>query len=146
MSEFLDVSGKCHFGKISLMGSVEPDMILACHCTDCQTFSGAPFRAFVILKPDNIFIKGDVSQYIKVADSGNERVQVFCDNCGSQLYAVVTDKSVYNVRTEFMDQHSTLVPKKHIFGKSVALWLSSITKTTWFKDGPNSEEVTPFCE
>ena len=144
MPELLDVSGKCHCGRISLNGLVEPDMIIACHCTDCQTFSGAPFRAVVILKPENIVIKGDVSQYTKIADSGTERVQGFCGKCGTQIYAAATDKSVYNVRTGFLDQHNKLIPKKHIFGKSAAPWLSSVSETTWLKEGPNSEEMSPF--
>ena len=144
MPELLDVSGKCHCGRISLNGLAEPDMIIACHCTDCQTFSGAPFRAVVILKPENIAIKGDVSQYTKSADSGTERVQGFCGKCGTQIYAAATDKSVYNVRTGFLDQHNTLIPNKHIFGKSAAPWLSSISETTWMKEGPNSEEMSPF--
>ena len=144
MSELIDVSGKCHCCRISLTGSVELDMIMACHCTDCQTFSGAPFRAVVILKPGNIVIKGDVSQYTKVADSGNERVQGFCGNCGSQIYASAADKSVFSVRTGFLDQHNTLVPKKHIFGKSAAEWLSSVSESTWLREGPNSEEMSPF--
>ena len=59
MPELLDVSGKCHCCRTSLNGLAQPDMIIACHCTDCQTFSGAPFRAVVIMKPENIVIKGD---------------------------------------------------------------------------------------
>ncbi len=120
MPELLDVSGNCHCGRISLNCLAEPDMIIACHCTDCQTFSGAPFRAVVILQPENIVITGDVSQYTKVADSGTERVQAFCGTCGTQICAAATDKSVYNARTGFLDQHNTLIAKKHIFGKSAA--------------------------
>ena len=69
MSNLVKVSGTCHCGKISLKGSVEPHMVVACHCTDCQVFSGGPFRNNVMLKSENISIHGKVSNYNKIGGS-----------------------------------------------------------------------------
>ena len=81
MSDPINVNGNCHCGKIKISGKVEPGMVIACHCTDCQQFSGAPFRPVVIIKKDDIIVEGQVTEYSKIADSGNERIQGFCGTC-----------------------------------------------------------------
>lgn len=146
MVEQIHVNGKCHCGKVSITGRTEPNMIMACHCTDCQTFSGAPFRAVAIMTPENITIEGNVSEYTKVAESGNERVQGFCGVCGTQVYARAPDRSVYNVRTGFLEQHESLVPVKHIFVKSKAPWIDEIGDAVWHEAGPLSNTLAPSKE
>jgi Glutathione-dependent formaldehyde-activating enzyme len=47
MRLFMKVDGRCHCGAIAYSADVEPEMASICHCTDCQCFSGAPFRASV---------------------------------------------------------------------------------------------------
>ena len=87
MTNEIRVDGACYCGKVTIDGSVSADKVMACHCTDCQIFSGAPFRAVAVMSVDNVTIAGPVQEYRKVADSGNERVQGFCGNCGSQIFA-----------------------------------------------------------
>ena len=143
MSDYVNVNGTCHCGRIQISGKVSDDMVIACHCTDCQQFSGAPFRPVAIIKNEDIKIDGEVTEYTKIADSGNERVQGFCGNCGCQIYARATDKSVFNVRTGFLDQHHTLTPKKHIFGQSKVAWIETISEAKWHVAGPESNEMKP---
>ena len=50
MNNQIEVNGNCHCGKIKISGKCEQGMVVACHCTDCQQFSGAPFRPVVIIK------------------------------------------------------------------------------------------------
>ena len=89
MSDPINVNGNCHCGKIKISAKVEPGMVIACHCTDCQQFSGAPFRPVVIIKKDDIIVEGQVTEYSKIADSGNERIQGFCGTCGCQLLSLI---------------------------------------------------------
>jgi len=37
--------GHCHCGRISFEAEVDPHAVTICHCTDCQTLTGAAFRA-----------------------------------------------------------------------------------------------------
>ena len=92
---------------------------------------------------EDINIDGEVTEYTKIADSGNERVQGFCGNCGWQIYARATDKSVFNLRTGFLDQHHLLTPKKHIFGQSKVAWIETISEAKWHVAGPESNEMKP---
>jgi hypothetical protein len=50
--------------------------VAICHCTDCQTLSGAPFRASVIVAADKLrLLSGEPSTYVKTAESGNKRAK-----------------------------------------------------------------------
>tara|TARA_E500000178_G_scaffold100960_1_gene100330 strand:+ start:282 stop:722 length:441 start_codon:yes stop_codon:yes gene_type:complete len=141
MTELFRVNGSCHCGKIKLKGALEPEMIVACHCTDCQVFGGGPFRNNVMLKSENIFITGEVSNYDKIGSSGAVRTQGFCGNCGTNIYAVDAERSLYSVRAGFLEQHKSLVPAKHIFGNSAVAWLSCISEAAWFEEGPTSKKM-----
>lgn len=143
MSDMIKVTGSCFCGDVKIEGSLAPTKVMACHCTDCQTFSGAPFRAVAIMGADDVSISGEPSEYLKVADSGNERIQGFCGHCGSQLYATDKDRTAYMVRTGCLEQVSELVPVKHIFGKSAASWVTDIDNHAWAVEGPASEAMNP---
>ena len=82
--------------------------------------SGAPSRAVVFMIAEQVAIAGAVKEYLKIANSVNERVQGFCGNCGSQIYAADPTKTLFMVRTDCLSQHDQLAPAKHIFGKSAA--------------------------
>jgi len=35
------IDGGCHCGQFSYRAEVDPDTVIICHCTDCQTLSGS---------------------------------------------------------------------------------------------------------
>ena len=72
---------------------------MACHCNNCQKFSGAPFRAVAVIEADDIKISGTETVFLKIAESGNERLQGFCGKCGSHLYATDPAKTLFLIRT-----------------------------------------------
>ena len=83
----MHIHGSCHCGAITYQAEVDPGKVAICHCADCQTFAGAPYRATVAPFPGTLRISGTPTHYIKDADSGRQRVQAFCGTCGSHLYA-----------------------------------------------------------
>ncbi|MGA0258613.1 MAG: GFA family protein [bacterium] len=130
------IEGKCHCGKISITAEVDPNTATACHCTDCQMFGGGPFRTGVVAKAESTQIEGDPKEYTKIAESGNPRIQAFCGECGTSLYATDLNKTVFNLRTGFLKQREELIPKKHIFGDSSAKWLKDLDQHQWFPKTP----------
>ena len=144
MAESITVNGACFCGNVKIEGRVSADKIMACHCTDCQKFSGAPFRAVAVMPASDVSISGDITEFRKIAESGNERLQGFCGKCGSQIYATDPDKSLFMVRTGCLEQHQELVPVKHIFGKSASPWIGKIGDASWVTEGPASDAMTPF--
>ena len=61
-----------------IKSDVSLDKIMACHCNDCQKFSGAPFRAVAFIAADDVKIFGPVNEFLKITESGYERLQEFC--------------------------------------------------------------------
>lgn len=137
------VHGRCHCGQIEITATVDPEKVMACHCSDCQTFSGAPYRAVAMVPAADIQIQGTPREYVKVAESGNQRFQAFCPNCGTQLYAADSEKKIYNIRTGFLNALADLKPAKHIFAKSSVPWVHAIDRAPWFEAGANSAPCQP---
>jgi hypothetical protein len=136
----MHISGKCHCGAISFTATIDPKKVIVCHCTDCQTFSGAPFRAVVPTPVETVEMSGTARHYVKVAESGNRRVQAFCANCGTQLYATEGEGSpkVLNLRLGCIDQREQLPPTAQIWGESAMPWLSSLGSVPMHFTGPAS--------
>ena len=61
-----------------IKGDVSSGNVMACHCNDCQKFSGAPFRGVAVIAVDDVKISGTVNEFLKIAESGNARLQDFC--------------------------------------------------------------------
>jgi len=70
----MNITGACHCGRITFTASVDPAAVSICHCTDCQTLSGAPWRASVACAAADFAVAGEPKVTIKVADSGARRV------------------------------------------------------------------------
>ena len=90
------------------------------------------------------WFKNTVTKFLKIAGSGNERLQGFCGICGSHLYAIDPAKKLFMIRTGCLDQHHKLVPAKHIFGKSADEWVGEIADSSCVAAGPASAAMTPF--
>lgn len=125
MSDEIKVNGTCHCSQIEIEAVVQKSEVRACHCTDCQKMSGAPLRAIAVAPADKIKIKGIPKEYIKIGDSGNKRIQAFCPECGTQLFATDMKKTLYNLRTGFLEQKNDLIPKTHVFTQSSMSWIKN---------------------
>jgi hypothetical protein len=125
----MQVEGQCHCGAIAYEAGVDPQKASICHCSDCQTLSGAPFRASVPARAENLhFRKGQPRIYVKVADSGNRRAQGFCGNCGTSLYSTsADDPQVYNLRLGAIKQRAQIAPQRQIWCESGLAWSQNIS-------------------
>ena len=89
----MKIDGRCHCGYITYEAEIDPDKTLVCHCTDCQTMSGAPFRAVAYTREDAFtLLSGELKVYVKVSESGNKRPQSFCPECGTPIHATAGAK------------------------------------------------------
>src|SRR4051812_50163474 len=44
----MHIDGQCHCGEITFEAEIDPDTVSVCHCTDCQTLTGSPFRVTAV--------------------------------------------------------------------------------------------------
>jgi hypothetical protein len=133
------ITGGCHCGNIAFEAEIDDQKVMICHCSDCQKLSGTAFRTVVISEPNGVsFTKGKAKEYVKIAESGNERAQGFCGNCGSALYATTVDENnrVYGLRVGTIDQRNELIPHSQIWHRSSVPWLDKINSVTAFETTP----------
>jgi hypothetical protein len=123
------VEGNCHCGKIAYEATVNPDTVTICHCTDCQTLTGAAYGATVPALAETFrLLRGQPKIYIKTAESGTKRVHAFCSDCGTPIYAAaVSNPQTYSLRVGGIKQRAELGrPKRQIWWRSALLWSMDI--------------------
>jgi hypothetical protein len=122
----MKVEGRCHCGAITYEADVDPERVTICHCTDCQTLTGTAFRVTVPAAADAFVLQtGTPKRYIKrTADSGNPRVQGFCGECGTPIYATSPEErpQSYGLRVGTLAQRAELPPRKQIWCRSALPW------------------------
>ena len=125
----MKVEGSCHCGAIVYEAVVLPQQAGLCHCSDCQTLSGSPFRASVPAKAQDFhLLQGRPKTYIKIAESGAKRVQAFCENCGTPIYATSADNpQYYNLRLGAVKQRGQIPALKQIWCDSALPWAQNIS-------------------
>ncbi|MBS0472327.1 MAG: GFA family protein [Proteobacteria bacterium] len=123
----MKIDGGCHCGAIRFTAEADPAKVALCHCSDCQSFSGAAWRASVPVLREHLVLEGEPKIYVKTADSGNKRLQGFCSACGSHIYATSPERAVFNIRLGAIRQRAELPPKMQGFCGSALPWASDIT-------------------
>ena len=125
----MNIDGGCHCGNITYEAEVDPEKVAICHCTDCQSLSGTAFRTVVISLVDAFtLLSGEPKMYAKIGGSGAKRIQAFCPDCGSQIYAtsVGDGPKIYGIRLGTVRQRNELPPKRQIWHRSAQKWLADL--------------------
>jgi hypothetical protein len=120
----MKIDGRCHCGAIVYSAEVDPERATICHCTDCQSLSGSPFRASVPAKVEDFrLLSGSPKIYVKIADSGARRAQAFCGECGAPIYAADAESpAVLFLRLGAIKQRAEIPPRRQIFCSSALPW------------------------
>lgn len=122
------IDGACHCGAITFTAEVDPARVMVCHCSDCQVLSGSPFRHVVPADTQHFVLTGNPTVYVKVADSGNRRVQAFCPACGTPIYSSATESPTWvSIRLGCVSQRAALKPSAQIWCHSALPWLSELS-------------------
>jgi hypothetical protein len=129
------VDGRCHCGQITYQAEVDPEKVEVCHCTDCQTLSGSAFRVVVPAEPGSFkLLTGQPKTYVKTAESGNKRVQAFCSNCSTSLYAHALAGEphirppIVGLRVGAIKQRAQLAPSAQYWTRSRLPWVAGINE------------------
>jgi hypothetical protein len=125
----MQIDGGCHCGKITYRADIDPERVVICHCSDCQVLSGSAFRMAAFTSEDGFeLVTGEIKTYVKTADSGRQRVQGFCAECGTGIYATAPGDGpkVYGIRVGTIRQRGQLPPRRQIWCDSAQAWLGDI--------------------
>lgn len=136
----MKVSGACHCGEITFEAELDPSKVGICHCSDCQALSASAFRTIAIIPAaDFNLTRGIPKEYVKIGDSGNGRIQAFCGNCGSGIYATNADGPpiTFNIRLGTLEQRLKLTPQFECWTHSSVPWFSGISGSKKFGGNPS---------
>ena len=125
----MQIDGRCHCGHIAYEAEVDPETVVICHCTDCQTLSGSAFRTVVFTREGTFkLLTGELKTYVKTGESGNERAQTFCPECGTPIYSgsVGDGPKVHGLRVGSVRQRDRLVPREQYWFRSSQAWLADL--------------------
>jgi hypothetical protein len=135
----MKVDGRCHCGHITYEAEVDPNRVVLCHCTDCQTLSGTAFRTVAFTREGTFrLLTGELKVYVKTGESGNQRTQTFCPECGSPIYSgpVGDGAQVHGLRVGTIRQRDQLTPKDQYWFRSAQAWVCGL-------DGLGNQEKQP---
>jgi hypothetical protein len=124
----MKVEGQCHCGQIRYEAEVDAAKVTVCHCSDCQILTGTAYRVSAPAPAASlVFRAGTPKIYIKTAESGNQRAQAFCPNCGTPIYSAdAQNPQFYALRVGTMKQRAALPPQRQIWCRSALSWASDI--------------------
>ena len=126
----MKVDGGCHCGNIRYEAEVDPARVVICHCTDCQTLSGSAFRTVVSTREGSFrLLSGAPKVYVRTAESGNQREQTFCPDCGTPLYSAPVGGGAETVglRVGTVRQRDQLIPSSQFWFRSSQTWLQRLS-------------------
>jgi hypothetical protein len=124
----MKIDGQCHCGFIAYEAEIDPEKVEVCHCTDCQILSGSAFRIVAPVEGDSLrILSGEFTTYIKTADSGNKRAQMFCPKCATPIYSAFADGGPPRyVRVSTARQRNELPPRTQIWTRRAQPWLADL--------------------
>ena len=83
----MQINGACLWGDITWPASIDPSLVGLCHSTDCQTVGGSAFQFTTRFGREDFHLtSGELTAYVKVAESGNPRAMGFCEGCVTLIH------------------------------------------------------------
>lgn len=129
----MKIEGGCHCGAIAYSAEVDPKDVILCHCSDCQTLSGAAFRTVAFARKSSFVLrKGQPRIYVKLADSGRQREQSFCETCGTPIYSAPLpvdygdEDPMLGLRVGAIVQRDRLPPQGQAWCESALDWVGTL--------------------
>ncbi len=126
----MKIDGGCHCGGIKYEADIDPEKVVICHCTDCQTLSGSTFRTVAMSQVGTFtLLSGEPKVYVKTAQSGAPRQQAFCPECGAPIYStsVEAGPKIHGIRVGTIRQRDELVPRLQVWSRSEQHWLTGLS-------------------
>jgi hypothetical protein len=123
----MQINGAWHRGAVSFTADIDPSRVVLCRCTDCQIMSGSALRMVVLASIDKFAVSGRTKGYVKVAESGNRRMQVFCPECGTPPYATTPEHATtVSIRLGCVKERAELRPAAQLWARSAMPWLHEL--------------------
>jgi hypothetical protein len=135
----LPLTGGCPCAAVRFAVSAMPLLIFACHCTECQRWSGSAFGLSMPVKRESVSLtRGEPKAWHHVGASGFASKYWFCAECGGRILAERSDRSdVVTLRAGTLDDTSWVRPIAHINLESAQAWQRTLNNAECFDAVPS---------
>lgn len=114
----------------------------ACHCLNCQTWSGSAFAQQVLVREDALSVAGPVIEYSFTSPSGSTSRQRLCGTCHTRIYNTNDARpGVAVVRAGTLDRSDELETPLHIWVKRKQPWLRLPEDAVTFEENGTREAM-----
>jgi hypothetical protein len=136
------IEGGCRCGAVRYtLGLDALPRTYACHCRDCQTWSGSAFSQQTFLPEAALSVTGPVVVYELTNASGRTSIQRMCGVCHTRVYNSNSARpGIVVVRAGTLDRSDELDAVAHIWAKRKQAWLTLPEGVpTWPEGAPLAE-------
>src|SRR5690606_39153099 len=139
----LPMNGRCICGKSRYQITEQPQTLYACHCTDCQTASGAGFVLGLRVPSAGVkVVSGNPTPFPRTRENGSTKSIFRCPECLTALWGDHQIPREYvTVYAGTLDGSSALVPVGHIWTRSAQPWISIPDTALKFEQQPPNMEI-----
>jgi hypothetical protein len=134
--------GGCRCGAVRYVLAAETmPPAYACHCHDCQTWSGSAFSEQILFAEPSLAVTGDVVIYELTGPSGHLSRQRMCGLCHTRVFNTNSSRPGMGVlRAGTLDRSDEIDVVAHIWTKRKQDWIM-------IADGvPNWPESAPAAD
>jgi hypothetical protein len=124
------ISGGCLCGAIRYQTTTDPQIVIACHCSNCRKQSGAAFSINLLFKADDYRQIGETKVFADTGDSGKHVFRHFCGDCGSPInsQAEILPGQVI-VKAGTADEPGEWTPNVEVYCDSALPWVPPMANT-----------------
>ncbi len=124
----MPLSGGCRCGDVRYTLDLDaPPPTYACHCRDCQTWSGTAFSQQALLAEGQLTVTAGTTTLFELPHPSGTRIsrQYLCGRCHTRLYNSNTRRpGMIVVRAGTLDRSDELRVVLHIWTKRMQPWLT----------------------
>jgi len=133
-------TGQCHCGHVTLeIEAQNLPPLYACHCLDCQRWSGSAFGLHLLCGVSAVRVTGETATYAK-AHRGQTCVQYACGVCHTRLFNETTAApGMRVVRAGVLEGAEQFVPVAHIWTRRKQPWLALPEGVAQWEESPTPE-------
>lgn len=143
----LPLRGGCVCGAIRYEISREPLRVYACHCKDCQRFTGSAFAIGVVVLAEAFQLRGPDTRLVPngITEGGRRKRLSACPECGTRLFGDLRPDRRYKgmVRAVLggtLDDTSWLRPTIHVWTRSAQPWVILPDGCTVYERSPQATQ------
>jgi len=144
-----DTEGGCRCGAVRYKLALDTlPLTYACHCLDCQTWSGSAFSQQTFVPEAALAVTGAVAVYEFTTPSGNTSTQRMCGVCHARIYNTNSARpNVAVVRAGTLHRSNELRVVAHIWVKRKQHWLTLPEGVpTWPESAPATELLQALAQ